>query len=155
MIVFLDSGIIGLLSSPNDRELVVRCQSWLYRLLARSVYVVSSDICDYEVRRGLELALHKNPHVSGLSRLDALAQIVDFLPTERVVLQKAAKIWAEARITGQGTAGDRELDADIIIAAHWLILTEEYPGQGVTITTTNVKHLSRFTIARSWEEIGF
>jgi predicted nucleic acid-binding protein len=155
MIVFLDSGIIGLLSSPNDRELVVRCQSWLYRLLARSVYVVSSDICDYEVRRGLELALHKNPHVSGLSRLDALAQIVDFLPTERVVLQRAAKIWAEARITGQGTAGDRELDADIIIAAHWLILTEEYPGQAVTIATTNIKHLSIFTIARSWEEIGF
>jgi hypothetical protein len=55
MIVFLDSGIIGLLSSPNDRELVVRCQSWLYRLLARSVYVVSSDICDYEVRRGLDI----------------------------------------------------------------------------------------------------
>jgi predicted nucleic acid-binding protein len=155
MIVFLDSGIIGLLSSPNDRELAVSCQSWLYRLLARSVYVVSSDICDYEVRRGLELALHKNPHVSGLSRLDGLAQIVDFLPTERVVLQRAAKIWAEARITGQGTAGDRELDADIIIAAHWLILTEEYPGQAVTIATTNVKHLSRFTIARSWEEIGF
>jgi hypothetical protein len=77
----------------------VNCQSWLYRLLARSVYVVSSDICDYEVRRGLELALYKNPHVSGLSRLDALAQIVDFLPTERVVLQRAAKIWAEARIT--------------------------------------------------------
>jgi predicted nucleic acid-binding protein len=155
MIVFLDSGIVGLLSSPNDRELAVRCQSWLYRLLARSVYVVSSDICDYEVRRGLELALHKNPHISGLSRLDGLAQIVDFLPTERVVLQRAAKIWAEARITGQGTAGDRELDADIIIAAHWLILTEEYPGQGVTIATTNVKHLSRFTLARSWEEIGF
>ena len=155
MIVFLDSGIIGLLTSPNDRELAVRCQSWLYRLLARSVYIVSSDICDYEVRRGLELALHKNPHVSGLSRLDALAQIVDFLPTERVILQRAAKIWAEARITGQGTAGDRELDADIIIAAHWLILTEKYPGQAVTIATTNVKHLSRFTIARSWEEIGF
>jgi predicted nucleic acid-binding protein len=155
MIVFLDSGIIGLLSSPNDRELAVNCQSWLYRLLSRSVYVVSSDICDYEVRRGLELALHKNPHVSGLSRLDGLAQIIDFLPTERVVLQRAAKIWAEARITGQGTAGDRELDADIIIAAHWLILTEEYPGQAVTIATTNVKHLSRFTIDRSWEEIGF
>jgi predicted nucleic acid-binding protein len=155
MIVFLDSGIIGLLSSPNDRELAINCQSWLYRLLSRSIYVVSSDICDYEVRRGLELALHKNPHVSGLSRLDGLAQIIDFLPTERKVLQRAAKIWAEARITGQGTAGDRELDADIIIAAHWLILTEEYPGQAVTIATTNVKHLSRFTIARSWEEIGF
>jgi predicted nucleic acid-binding protein len=155
MIVFLDSGIIGLFSSPNDRELAINCQSWLYRLLSRSVYVVSSDICDYEVRRGLELALHKNPHVSGLSKLDGLAQIVDFLPTERVVLQRAAKIWAEARITGQGTAGDRELDADIIIAAHWLILTEEYLGQAVTIATTNVKHLSRFTVARSWEEIGF
>jgi hypothetical protein len=39
MIIFLDSGIIGLLSSPNDRELAINCQSWLYILLARSVYV--------------------------------------------------------------------------------------------------------------------
>ena len=155
MIVFLDSGIIGLLCSPNDRELAVNCQSWLYRLLARSVYIVSSDICDYEVRRGLELALYKNPSVSGLPRLDALAQIVDFLPTERVVLQRAAKIWAEARVTGKATAGDQSLDADMIIAAHWLVLTVEYPGQEIVIATTNVKHLSRFTLAQSWEDISF
>jgi len=55
MIVFLDSGVIGLLSNPNKRDQVLACENWLYGLLAKGVYVVSSDICDYEVRRNLVL----------------------------------------------------------------------------------------------------
>jgi hypothetical protein len=51
MIVFLDSGVLGLLSSPYQQGEARECGEWLYKLLARSVYVVSSDICDYEVRR--------------------------------------------------------------------------------------------------------
>jgi len=49
MIVFLDSGVIGILSNPNKNNQVIACENWLYSLLAKSVYVVSSDICDYEV----------------------------------------------------------------------------------------------------------
>ena len=35
MIVFLDSGVIGLLSNPNKREQVLACENWLYGLLAK------------------------------------------------------------------------------------------------------------------------
>ena len=52
MIVFLDSGVLGLISSPNERSEVTACQNWVFGLLAKGVYVVSSDICDYEIRQG-------------------------------------------------------------------------------------------------------
>jgi hypothetical protein len=55
MIVFLDSGVLGLISSPNDRSEVTACQNWVFELLAKGVYIVSSDICDYEIRRSLLL----------------------------------------------------------------------------------------------------
>ena len=55
MIVFLDSGVVGILANPNKNTQVVACEDWLYGLLAKGVYVVSSDICDYEVRRNLVL----------------------------------------------------------------------------------------------------
>ena len=80
MIIFLDTGILGLLSSPYQAGEARECSEWLYRLLSRSVYVVSSDICDYEVRRGLKLALIDRPVKSGLKQLNALTNVIDFLP---------------------------------------------------------------------------
>ena len=56
MIVFLDSGVLGLLSSPRDTGEAGDCKEWFFRLLSRSVYIVTSDLCDYEVRRGLILS---------------------------------------------------------------------------------------------------
>jgi hypothetical protein len=44
MIVFLDTGVLVLASSPKNSGDV-----------ARGVFVVTSDICDYEVRRSLML----------------------------------------------------------------------------------------------------
>ncbi len=37
MIVFLDSGILGLMSSPNERSEVTACQNWVFGLLAKGV----------------------------------------------------------------------------------------------------------------------
>jgi hypothetical protein len=55
MIILIDSGILGQLCRPNlDRE-TLALKSWLERALIRT-NVVSSKICDYEVRRGLLLA---------------------------------------------------------------------------------------------------
>ncbi len=59
MIVFLDSGILGLIASPNERTEVTVCQNWVFGLLAKGVYIVSSDICDYEIRRSLLLLVGK------------------------------------------------------------------------------------------------
>jgi len=53
MIVFLDTGVLGLASSPKNSGDVFACKQWLFHLIARGVFVVTSDICDYEVRRSL------------------------------------------------------------------------------------------------------
>jgi hypothetical protein len=47
-IVFLDSGIIGLITSPRKQGQALACEQWMLGLLARGVNIVSSEICDYE-----------------------------------------------------------------------------------------------------------
>ena len=54
MIIFIDTGVLGLLSSPNKRKEVIKSQEWLYFWLSRGFNIISSDICDYEVRRGTQ-----------------------------------------------------------------------------------------------------
>ncbi len=56
MIVLLDTGVLGMICNPNASEKILQCKRWFNHLLARSVYFVTSEICDYEVRRGLILA---------------------------------------------------------------------------------------------------
>jgi hypothetical protein len=92
MIVFLDTGVLGLVASPNNTGEAKECKEWLYGLLARSVYVVSSDICDYEVRRGLLLASLTNPTVQGIQNLDNLPAVIDFLPLTQMVMKEAAHL---------------------------------------------------------------
>ncbi|MDV3000270.1 MAG: hypothetical protein N5P05_001876 [Chroococcopsis gigantea SAG 12.99] len=62
MIVFLDTGVLSLVSSPSERQEVKDSQRWLSGAIARSVYVITSDICDYEVRRSLILEELKGVH---------------------------------------------------------------------------------------------
>lgn len=155
MIVFLDTGVLGLVSSPSNAGVAKECKQWLYRLLSRSAYMVTSDICDYEVRRSLLLASLTNPTIQGIKNLDALQEVIDFLPLTKRVMKQAAQLWAEARRQGIQTSDNKNIDADIIIAAHWRILKEEYPGQYIVITTTNVKHLERFTEAIEWKYVNF
>jgi predicted nucleic acid-binding protein len=155
MIVFLDTGVLGLLSSPNDREQVREIQQWVLQLLARSVYVISSEICDYEVRRSLILQKLTRTSDEGINNLDSLASLIDFLPVTKTVLKKAAQLWAQIRIQGLPTADSKNIDADIIIAATCQIIQEEYPGQKLIVATSNVKHLSRFLEAKQWQEIKF
>lgn len=70
-------------------------------------------------------------------------------------MKQAAQLWAEARRQGIQTSDNKNIDADIIIAAHWKILKEEYSGRAVVIATTNVKHLERFTQASEWKDVNF
>lgn len=153
MIVFLDTGILGLICSPKNDGEAGECKAWLYKLLAKSVYVVTSDLCDYEVRRGLLLAASKNPKLSGLENLETLQEIIDFLPLTKPAMKRAAQLWADSRIQGKLTAAAENIDADIIIAAQYQLLKEEYPGRYLAIATTNVKHLSQFADAREWRSI--
>ena len=71
MIILLDSGILGQLTSPNlDRD-TDPLKKWFDLSLIRT-NVVSSKICDYEIRRGLLLARKQGLTAEGLSILDDL-----------------------------------------------------------------------------------
>ena len=155
MIVFLDTGILGLLANPNKKGEAANCEQWLLGLLSRGVSVLTSDICDYEVRRSLILESLRKPNINSVASLDELQKLIAFLPIDNEVMRNAASLWAEARIQGVPTADDKSLDADIIICAQFKLLKQEYPGRYIVIATTNVKHLSRFTEAKEWQEIEF
>ncbi|MGK7878063.1 MAG: hypothetical protein AB4426_33580 [Xenococcaceae cyanobacterium] len=47
------------------------------------------------------------------------------------------------------------IDVDVIIGATCQLLQAEYPGQFLVVATTNVKHISRFTAAKIWQDIQF
>jgi hypothetical protein len=42
-----DTGVLGLVSSPKNAGDVFACKQWMFHLIARGVFVVTSDICDY------------------------------------------------------------------------------------------------------------
>ena len=115
------------------------------------LYIVTSAICNYEVKR--ELIRRKN--TKELHSLKQLKSLIDSLNVDEPTLDLAAELWAEARNKGLPTADDNRLDADVIICAQYQLLAEKYPGRYVVIATTNVKHLSRFTEAKEWNDISF
>ena len=72
-----------------------------------------------------------------------------YAPSLKQAGPPAAKLWADARQSGQPTAGDNTIDGDVILAAQALSLgVDDY-----VIATTNVGHLSRFAPAQLWNEI--
>ncbi len=153
MIVFIDSSILGKICNPNNSPEVTDIQKWLFKLLSRGVRVVSSDICDYEIRRSLLLEQQRKSDFESIKKLDESKDLIEFLPVTDEILIVAAKFWADARILGKPTADDRSLDADLIICATWQLLTLAEPGRYNVIATTNVKHLSRFAVAQKWQDI--
>jgi len=55
MIVFIDSSVLGIIANPNKIGEPSKCREWLYKLLSQGVYICSSEICDFEIRRNLIL----------------------------------------------------------------------------------------------------
>jgi predicted nucleic acid-binding protein len=151
VIVILDSGVLHTLISNSKVKEVTDCQDWFYYLLSRSALVVTSAICNYEVKREL-IRRKKAPEINNLNQLKTL---IELLPVDEPTLELAAELWAEARNKGMPTADDLSLDVDVIICAQYQLLAEEYPGRYIVIATTNVKHLSRFSEAKEWEDIKF
>lgn len=143
--VLLDSAPLGLLSAPPRRPDVQACRRWLTRLIAAGVRMVVPEIIDYELRREL-LRARKT---SSVARLDALAQTAEYLPITTAAMRRAAELWAQARQQGRPTAGDKTIDADMILAAQALTLGVA----DVVIATTNIRHLSPFVPAELWPTI--
>jgi hypothetical protein len=98
--------------------------------------------------RGLLLARA----LDGVERLDELRNhLGHYIPITTAAMHKAAELWADARRRGLATADEKEIDADVILAAQALLFT------GLTdtlvVATDNVGHLSRYLDARHWRDI--
>jgi len=143
-IVLLDSGPLGMISHPRNHPEI---KLWLANLLRSGVNVKIPEIADFEVRREL-LRANKT---KGIQRLDNLINQIGYLPITRQVMLKAAEFWAQARKQGQPTADNKALDADVILAAQAFTISNQ--DQEVIIATTNVRHLTRFVNAKTWNEI--
>jgi predicted nucleic acid-binding protein len=87
-----------------------------------------------------------------IRRLDELKTRLRYVPITTTAMLKAAELWASARAAGKPTADEKALDADAILAAQSMELSE--PGTTVIVATTNVGHLTRFVEARLWRDIS-
>jgi predicted nucleic acid-binding protein len=144
-VVLLDAGPLGLLCAPPKKANAAACIRWLSTLVAAGVRVIVPEVTDYEVRREL-IRLNK---IASLAQLDALAFANEYLPISTTAMRRAAELWAFARQTGQPTAGDNTIDADVILIAQ----AETLGVADAVIATTNVGHLNRFFPAELWSAI--
>lgn len=157
MIVILDSNILALLATNLDENLsedkklateIYQCTKWFYSLLSKGVYIIASDICDYELRRELIRIKSKS-----IQELDELRDLIEFQEVTFALLEKAAELWAEARAMSQSNKIKDNIDVDCILAAQWYLLKEQYPGRKVIIATKNIKDFQRVTDCDIWENI--
>lgn len=144
--VLLDSGPLGLATSPGGSPTTAACAGWLRGLLHSGNTVIVPEIADYEVRREL-IRARKYP---GIARLDALIEQITYLAITTAAMRRAAEFWAEARQLGRPAAADAALDGDVIIAAQ--AATADF--RGVVVATTNPRHLSPFVEADLWSNIA-
>jgi predicted nucleic acid-binding protein len=121
---------------------------WWIQRKANGALIVIPEIADYEVRRGLLC----DGTAEGIERLDQLRDdLGHYIPITTGAMRRAAELWAEARRRGFATADDKEIDADVILAAQALLfagLADE-----LIVATYNERHLSRYLDARHWKDI--
>lgn len=142
----LDAGPLGLITNPKLSTESEACAHWLQTHITSGGRIIIPEIADYEIRREL-LRANKT---KGITRLDELAKLIEYLPITTTAMRQAAKLWAEARQQGQPTAGDKTIDGDMILVAQ--AMTFGVPD--VVIATTNVGHLSRFIAAELWQNVA-
>jgi len=147
-IVVLDSGPLGMVTNPRASPENNQCKKWLASLLAQGVRVAIPEIADYEIRR----ELLRGGKMEGVARLDALEEVVDYIPITTPTMHKAAEFWAAVRRQGKPTADDKALDSDVILAAQAVLAMRD--ADEVVIATTNVQHLELLVEARIWQEIS-
>jgi len=146
--IFLDSGPLGMVTNPKANGTTLECQLWLDSQIRQGAIIFIPEIADYEVRRELVRAGKRR----SIQQLDQLKTVLAYVPITTEIILKAAKLWAVVRQQGQPTADPMSLDGDVILAAQALAISQQLQ-QEVIIATTNVGHLSRFTIAQHWQTV--
>ncbi len=148
MIVLLDTGPLGLITSSKASPGARESNVWLQFLLRENHFVVIPEIVDYELRR----EFLRGRMTKALINLETLSMELTFMPITTPVMRQAAEFWAVACQRGMATAADQALDSDMILAAQAVLIEQEWE-QEVVIATTNVRHLAGFATAREWRDI--
>jgi hypothetical protein len=147
-VVVLDSGPLGDACRRRGHPDVEDLRWWLILAMAKGVIVAVPEISDYEVRRGLLWAVA----IEGVERLDELRnELGHYIPITTAAMHKAAALWADARRRGLATDDEKEIDADVILAAQALLFTGL--TDNLIVATDNARHLSRYVDARHWGDI--
>src|SRR5262249_47660791 len=81
-LILLDSGPLGIISSPSKSDIVLACREWAIRQHEQGNVLIVPEIADYEVRREL-LRAEKQ---SGLERLDLVKRTFAYLPITTPVM---------------------------------------------------------------------
>jgi predicted nucleic acid-binding protein len=137
--IILDTGPLGRIAHPRANPEATR---WLKTRLAEGAEVFIPEIADYEVRRELLRA----GMTRSLNRLDALKELLFYVPLDTTTILRAAELWAKIRNMGKPTADPKELDGDVILAA-------QAERVGAIIATENVGHLSLLVQAKGWQDL--
>ena len=150
MIVVLDTGPLGVITSPNriarETQAVL---AWEQQMLLAGHFLVVPAIADYELRRE---HLRRRADQS-IAELDRFVDAVEgrYLDLTDSALKIAAQLWAETRNAGLPTADLRELDCDIVIAAQALDLS--LPAEELIVATGNIRHIARLVRCELWKNI--
>jgi predicted nucleic acid-binding protein len=146
--VFLDAYPLSLVTQPHGKSPEAdACREWMQGLFDAGIPVCVAEITDYEVRRELIRA----GKTAGVSRLDILQGIIEYMPINTEAMLRAADMWAETRNRGVATADAKALDGDVIMAAQ--ILTCGLSANEIIVATTNVRHIIRYVKADLWQNI--
>ena len=142
-IYLLDSGPLGLLAHDRTAQRVP-IQNWVLQELATGSTVYVSEVADYEVRRELTRLVRSGQLPSSrLNRLNQLAALCVYLPLSTAMWQRAAELWADARLQGLPTSSPAALDADALLAA-------QAEAVQATVVTNNPTHLGRWVPMHVW-----
>jgi predicted nucleic acid-binding protein len=148
-IIVLDSGPLGDACRKRGHSDVERLTLWLHQATANGAILAIPEIADYEVRRGL---LWEGA-TDGIRRLDLLRDdLRHYIPISTEAMRMAAELWADARRRGIATADEREIDADVILAAQAICFSGLQDR--LVVATYNDRHLSRYLDAHHWNAIS-
>lgn len=151
MIFVLDSSPLSQITNPSSENTILR--QWLDKAVRNRHLIAIPEIAYYEVRREL-LRLDKPKSVQRLDefcRLDGSLNLA-YIPISTEIMRKASQLSAWARQTGQQTASNEALDADVILAATSIVIAQENSLPSMVVTK-NVRHIARYTPAEDWEDI--
>ena len=150
-LIALDTGPLGLVSHPRPSPEAIECLDRVAEWVEAGVRVLVPAVADYELRREY---LRRNS-TSALKRLDALPELLEYVPLSDEALRRAAALWARTRQAGRATADPKALDGDCIIASQ-VRLEAEALGLSEDewiIATVDVGDMPRLAPAARWRDI--